>query len=725
MTHYTSVFEVSYCQGIAVFKNNWDEDTLHRLLDLQCATNSGCGGPNFFENLPFVDRGSLPDPEELYFAEETRLHRSTTPDFEEIAASTVEDAPLPKEELVGSSGDEEAVLAEEDPVDEEEAVVAAEEVEPDQAFSAEPSTWHRGCPAEQLWAAHSDVLRTPAAYSAMICGAARFGGADRAWELAEEAGSMALSLAAYNDLLRCAHACSDARDNAWPRVLRGFKLLRASKLAPNAQTFASALYTLSQNCLKQLNQGETPADYADKALGLVDEARRLGIQPTMGVYANLLRTVLNSRVRRSTLAYRMNDLLADVLNDLETRWKANNPPPPCRADVFTLDDYDFAGAAMFCATLDDSPLYIQLAQRVYDLFHKDGDRRFLFRSSLEARRFYMRYLYAKLRAPGPSDQSEVDVVKATQTLYHQHRQVVLSNQRTRLAIIKKLKSANSTWADLFAKAREGQSLDAAQLSDAQAANSLALTTLADIIFDYIAMAARLPPRLPMSISNALLTFSFIDPWPQVSILGQAPLRAISEEGAKSASLTAKAFCEVISLQEPRISPVQFPVSSPELTSIIRMSLFITAFNASEAQTVSQREANDQAHSNAMDLLLAGQRHGKFTDVGATEILRSCWYTSGKQLTPRVWNLLEYLSGMKYLTSRFLQHPFLGELMQILDVAEQSLRLPSAASAYSQQTDSRMVSGRTETDAETFNRLQVIIALRRKISDSQLDKAPQT
>ncbi|VDN40187.1 unnamed protein product, partial [Dibothriocephalus latus] len=52
---------------------SWKPEVLHRLLDLLCATNSGAGGANFFENLPFVDRGSLPDAEELYFAKENRI----------------------------------------------------------------------------------------------------------------------------------------------------------------------------------------------------------------------------------------------------------------------------------------------------------------------------------------------------------------------------------------------------------------------------------------------------------------------------------------------------------------------------------------------------------------------------------------------------------------------------------------------------------------------------
>ncbi len=86
---------------------------------------------------------------------------------------------------------------------------------------------------------------------------------------------------------------------------------------------------------------------------------------------------------------------------------------------------------------------------------------------------------------------------------------------------------------------------------------------------------------------------------------------------------------------------------------------------------------------------------------------------------RIWSLLEYLSGLKYLTGRCLQHAFLEDVMEILSVAESSLQLPSASADFSQKSDGRMVSGRTEAETDAFNRLQIVKALRRKINESRI------
>lgn len=373
------------------------------------------------------------------------------------------------------------------------------------ALSAELSSWHKGCPAEQLWANHSNILRSPAAYAAMIRGAARFGAADRAWELAEEAvaASHKLPLTVYNDLLRCAHECCNT-DDVWLRLSRGFELLRNAKLPPNATTFTFILHSLYKSNTKALRDGKSQ-DYTDKALGLLSEARHLGIQPTLGLYTSLLRTVLTSRLAQTGRGYRLTELLADVLADLETRcWEGIS-----RADVFnSTEDYDFANTAMACASADPSSVSsLQMVQRVYDLIHtRCGDRRFLLRNSLEARNFYSRYLLTKLLHGGGR-------VEELRDLYHRHRQIFHADQGVYKVLVHRLRSVTARWEEVFERLRKGEAevkeIDRKTLETLEASASLAFEVLGDMVFDFVAITTKLPQRLPMHISDNLMAFSFV------------------------------------------------------------------------------------------------------------------------------------------------------------------------------------------------------------------------
>ena len=477
-------------------------DTLHRLLDLQCATNNGFGGPDFFEGLPFVDRGSLPEPEELFYAAENRLLNTQS-------SSIDSEIPIVSLEAPGTVAD----LGESEVVENAtEIEIEKEETNTEDVLSAEPSSWHKNCPAEQIWTTHKDVLRTSAGYTAMIRGAARFGAADRAWNLAEEAlsSSVKLPLSVYNALLRCAHECSlpsKGIDDVWTLLCHGFELLRGAKLAPDIYTFSSALFSLYKNNAKSIRDDEKPLDCADKALGLLEEVRRLNLQPNLGFYTNLLRSVLTSRLHLPGQAYRVTELLADVLADIESRWD----PGPSRADIFnSVDDYDFACTAMLCASVDPTPASVLLIQRVYDLIHsRGGDRRFLLRNSLEVRSFYSRYLMTKMLHGVQSGD-----VQTLSMLYRHHRQVFQANQRVYEILLHLLKGAINRWSEVFNKLKNGETIDgkttnAAMIEDFEASASKAFELLGEMIFDFVAISTRLPRRLPLYISDSLMVFSFV------------------------------------------------------------------------------------------------------------------------------------------------------------------------------------------------------------------------
>ncbi|KAL5108725.1 hypothetical protein TcWFU_003388 [Taenia crassiceps] len=682
----------------------WDTNTLHRLLDLHCATNSGLGGADFFENLPFIDRGSLPEPEELFYAAENRV----------LEAQRIS-------KISKTHGASLEVLETEEEVETEKELETDElermKLDAEGVLSVEPSSWHKDCPAEQLWAAHSDVLRSPAAYAAMIRGAARFGAADRAWELAEEAvaASHKLPLPVYNDLLRCAHECCNIED-VWLRLCRGLELLRKAKLPPNANTFTFTLHSLYKSNTKALRDGKAQ-DHTDKALGLLSEARRLGIQPTLGLYANLLRTVLTSRLAQAGRGYRLTELLADVLADLETHcWEEIS-----RADVFSsTEDYDFANTAMICATVDSSSASsLHLVQRVYDLIHtRCGDRRFLLRNSLEARNFYSRYLSTKLmNGCGRADE--------LRDLYHHHRQVFHADQSVYKVLVRRLRSVTARWEEMFEWLKKGEiagkEVDRKTLETLEASASLAFEVLGEMIFDFVAITTKLPQRLPMHISDSLMAFSFVDPWCEVrlpSLHSRPPLRPISEAGSRAAYRAAAVFSGLLRCQEARTAittsqTFTSPLSTAELTALVRMALLPTAFNTGTdgQQTVAQREASECALTCAVDLLMISRGsvagpETRISDVAAVEVLRACWLSGPNVMNERIWNLLEYLAGVKHLSEQCVQHVFVkdGSFERLLVAAEASL------------TPEGSTNGRGVETSPPPPRLQVVAAVRRKFQD---------
>lgn len=143
----------------------------------------------------------------------------------------------------------------------------------------------------------------------------------------------------------------------------------------------------------------------------------------------------------------------------------------------------------------------------------------------------------------------------------------------------------------------------------------------------------------MWCTDLYVSFWCTDAWSQFRVLGQpVPFCAISVEGAISAGRAAQAILELISLQEPRLGPIAFPLNHAELAAAIHMALLQTAATAESGvgereaeQSVSRREANERAVTVATDLLMVGQRHGRTTDTGALDILKSCWLTGGKQI----------------------------------------------------------------------------------------------
>lgn len=108
-----------------------------------------------------------------------------------------------------------------------------------------------------------------------------------------------------------------------------------------------------------------------------------------------------------------------------------------------------------------------------------------------------------------------------------------------------------------------------------------------------------------------------------------------------------AFAELIRCHEARQAnflssslPPSSPLSTSELTALVRMALHPTAFNLGDPEglkTVAQREANERAIKCACDLLMLSQdamvrERLRTSDVAAMETLRSCWFTGSGAVT---------------------------------------------------------------------------------------------
>ncbi|VDN12059.1 unnamed protein product [Dibothriocephalus latus] len=188
---------------------------------------------------------------------------------------------------------------------------------------------------------------------------------------------------------------------------------------------------------------------------------------------------------------------------------------------------------------------------------------------------------------------------------------------------------------------------------------------------------------------------------------------MSHEATTSAANAAAALLEVIRIHELRLPPNRFPLSSAELTGVVRMALLPVSSNAVpySQQTVSQRQTNERAVDTAMKLLEVAKKHTVFSDVGALELARIIWQTSGDEISERFWFVIEYMESLKHFSRRCLEHPFVAEFRKILDLTQSSLRQTGAFD----RDGGGMLSGLSDVEKDAFNRLQLILVLKKRFS----------
>ncbi|VDP58628.1 unnamed protein product [Schistosoma curassoni] len=356
----------------------WTSNTLHRLLDLLCVTNGGRGGSHSHVLLNNYNWSNLPDPDEIYMT-----HRfDFTPRYNH------------DKQIITNQNELENITDDE---------INYEFTGDSISLVGESNNWNLDSPAEKLFHKEFNILNTPAGYRSMIRGAARFGNADRAFELTKlvwesKNDDKYLDLATYNQLIRSLHQLTvvmRGEENLWNVILDILKHVKTCGDPINISIFTNILYTLAYASAK-MKYSTSPTlhlsngNYVSIGLGLLNELKRLNFKPELG-------------------------------------------GSPQRFDAWTMDDYTFFPIAMKCAV---NELNVELGQKIHNLLIHHEDRTFLLPNS-RMKRTYM-YHYCRLMIQfNECDMSEFDqLIQRYNTTYCQYFEVILSSNSLLIVLIK-------------------------------------------------------------------------------------------------------------------------------------------------------------------------------------------------------------------------------------------------------------------------------------------------
>lgn len=122
------------------------------------------------------------------------------------------------------------------------------------------------------------------AYSAIIQGMAKYGQAERAYQLYEESRQKGLTLNTdtYNSVIRLASTLRDSSQKKLDFMMKTLEELNASGLKPNLRTM--------NVCMDVLSMSKTDRLCRSYMLRLLSEFRQLGIEPSLGTYYSILTT---------------------------------------------------------------------------------------------------------------------------------------------------------------------------------------------------------------------------------------------------------------------------------------------------------------------------------------------------------------------------------------------------------------------------------------------------
>ncbi|XP_018645231.1 hypothetical protein Smp_033770 [Schistosoma mansoni] len=429
----------------------WTSNTLHRLLDLLCVTNGGRGGFHSHVLLNNYNWSNLPDPDEIYITH--RFDITTTSNHDKQIITN-------RNELENTTNDE---------INDEFTGDSISLVE-------ESNNWDLDTPAEKLFHKEYNILNTPAGYRSMIRGAARFGNADRAFELTKlvwesKHDDKYLDLATYNQLIRSLHQLTivmRGEEKLWNVIVNILEHVKTCGDPINISIFTNILYTLAHASAKMKYSMSSTLHLSDEnyvsiGLGLLNELKRLNFKPELGTLANLLflinetpaplnrsststitRSMINKQNNNNNLvndhtdysSYTCSNLLNELLNEIEIYFNNNNSGigrSPQRFDAWTIDDYMFFPIAMKCAM---NELNVKLGQKIHNLLIHHEDRTFLL-PNIRMKRSYL-HDYCKLMIQlNESDLNEFNqLIQRFNTTYCQYFDVVLPSNNLLATLVR-------------------------------------------------------------------------------------------------------------------------------------------------------------------------------------------------------------------------------------------------------------------------------------------------
>ncbi|KAF5394308.1 hypothetical protein PHET_11864 [Paragonimus heterotremus] len=396
---------------------------LHRLLDLLCATSCSPLSGN--------DLSCLPDSDEVYFMDELAIFEKHLNDRHPTNKPTMT---FETSEVSGEADEIDTVT---DSTDQQLSITET-------SASTFHIRWSLGNHAEQLFSRKRKILQTCAGYCSMIRGAAKHHNPERALQLAEEAWNTeavgsCMDVTTYSLLLRSLHHLNEA--DLWPIARSIFDRMITFNHVPDMQVFSSFLYSLAESVINWTKRADSPSvveaqlnNHVAIALGLLDEIRLLGLEPSLGVMANLLRTIhfarlpmqpgQTDRALMNRPGFSASELVDSFVSELELRFKRICPS---RWDGWTLDDFNFFPIAMRIASIENN---LTLAWKIDNLLVGTSDCRFFLSTSQDKQTYVFAYSLLVNSNFWINRDNPLHVIQRVERLYRTYRDVIATTSKT-------------------------------------------------------------------------------------------------------------------------------------------------------------------------------------------------------------------------------------------------------------------------------------------------------
>jgi len=239
------------------------------------------------------------------------------------------------------------------------------------------TNWSTGGLAEQLYSS----LQTPEARLAVLVGTAKYQMFSRTSQMWEEmaANEDMVPVEGYNAIIYVQSA--NDFNELKGKIIAYLTKMKTKDISPNEDTLVSCLSVVAR-FISKVSRNTVPC--TEFALSLLTEFKNIGVQPSLGVYYNLLNIFYTKSNKEKSM------ILVDILDDVEARenlWPAK-----------TLDDFNFFHRAMEVARHLNQ---IKLSYRIHDLLHTGNNQNFL--TSFQISNYYYKHLLSNVLKNEPLD----------------------------------------------------------------------------------------------------------------------------------------------------------------------------------------------------------------------------------------------------------------------------------------------------------------------------------